>query len=162
MIQRLSGDESQYVRAPVAPMASRLPSRQGSQMAHSPYHALNTPSASASYERRSSSASLLIRADSDTTLKAEPATPGSTGSVSSGTVSAPADMMVVPWDSPGLPGHLIRRVSAQQARGLLGVKVEPVKVGMTDPFSANFGRAVSKAQRRPSRDESGPGSSRPQ
>lgn len=157
MIERLGQDESQYVRAPVATMAARLQSGQSSQVGHSQYHSLDVPGASGFGERRSSSASLLIRADSDTTVKAEPITPRSTGTVSSGTVSAPADMMIVPWDSSetaNTAASLVRRVSAQQARGLFGLKVEPVKVGMTDPFSANFGRALSQAQRSPSQDAS--------
>jgi hypothetical protein len=55
-------------------------------------------------------------------------------------------MMFVPWSSPDLGESLGRPISMQEAQRMLGVEAEPVKVGMKDPFSVNFGRAVAKAQ----------------
>ena len=91
---------------------------------------------------------MLIRADSETTIKAA-AEHSPTGDKrdEAGTQSAPSELMYVPWESPDptLNGSL-RRVSMQEAQRILGVQAEPVKVGMKDPFSATFGRAVAEAQ----------------
>jgi hypothetical protein len=89
---------------------------------------------------------MLIRADSETTIKAAQQSPGEKRD-DSGTQSAPSELMYVPWESPDptLSGSL-QRVSMQEAKRILGVHAEPVKVGMKDPFSATFGRAVVEAQ----------------
>lgn len=91
---------------------------------------------------------MLIRADSETTIKAAAAqSPIGDKRDEAGTQSAPSELMYVPWESPDptLNGSL-RRVSMQEAQRILGVQAEPVRVGMKDPFSATFGRAVAEAQ----------------
>ena len=90
---------------------------------------------------------MLIRADSETTIRAARQSPGGEKREDLGTQSAPSELMYVPWESPDptLNGSL-RRVSMQEAQRILGVQAEPVKVGMKDPFSATFGRAVAQAQ----------------
>lgn len=156
IIERLSNDESNYVRDPVAAIAVRpriRPSATSDVWMTGPY--ITTPGSTGSHpsrgspqDRRSSSASMLIRADSETTIKAATEqSPTGDKRDEAGTQSAPSELMYVPWESPDptLNGSL-RRVSMQEAQRILGVQAEPVKVGMKDPFSATFGRAVAEAQ----------------
>lgn len=90
---------------------------------------------------------MLIRADSDTTVMPTTETRflSQEDVIPAGSRSAPSELMFVPWESPE-PEPPQRRVSMQEAKGILGLEAEPVQVGMRDPFSATFGRAVAEAQ----------------
>ena len=156
IIERLSNDDSNYVREPIQAIIARprmRPSATSSVWLGGPAGpGVLTPGSTGSHpshgDRRSSSASMLIRADSDTTtIRAERHRLSPDKRDDAGTQSAPSEMMYVPWESPDptLNGSL-RRVSMQEAQQILGLEAEPVKVGMKDPFSATFGRAVAKAQ----------------
>lgn len=154
IVERLSNDDSQYVRDPIAKIVVRPRIRPGGPSGiwsngpyvYTPGSTGSHPSRSSPPDRRSSSASLLIRADSDSTIRQGNFGYQDKEEVSSGTQSAPSEMMFVPWSSPDLGESLGRPISMQEAQRMLGVEAEPVKVGMKDPFSANFGRAVAKAQ----------------
>lgn len=155
MIERLGHDESHYVRSPLSAVTPRPrirpagPSGVWSSITNilSPGSTGSHPSRGSPNDRRSSSASLLIRADSDTTVMPTTWTQISSPEevFSTTSQSAPTELMFMPWQSPA-PSPPQRRVSMQEAQAILGLEPEPVQVGMKDIFSRSFGKAIAKAQ----------------
>ncbi|KAJ9104057.1 hypothetical protein QFC19_004191 [Naganishia cerealis] len=184
-IERLMNEPSEYVRKPLLDVKSYRPrpahSQRGSQFnsyLSSPQESRSsgagtpaqnvTPAAG----RRSSSASMLLRADSDSTIM--PDTLGIFDEsnrddvMSSGPISAPVTLMTVPYSSPGsnethTPGSRPRssirkrrslseewesRQTSAMPRDINAPNPlsEPVQLGMNDPFSATFARAVEELE----------------
>lgn len=160
-------EPSQYVQAPLAavqPYRPRLAHGQrGSQFSSN----LSSPQVSISVAdrtpqditppaaRRSSSASMLMRADSDSTILPRRDTRIASNAIvgdevfSAGALSAPVEMMTAPFSSPEWEENGVRRRSLSEnwetstrSSNPDNPSIEPVQLGMRDPFSATFAQAI--------------------
>jgi hypothetical protein len=168
-------EPSQYVQAPLAdvqPYRPRLThSQRGSQFGSDmPSPMVSISSANRTPQdttpptaRRSSSASMLLRADSDSTVMPRTCTRVSSNGFSrdeahaTGALSAPVALMTAPFSSPDWEDNGLRRRSLSEnwetghastghRQSELGnALMEPVQVGMNDPFSATFARAIKES-----------------
>jgi hypothetical protein len=183
-IERLMNETSEYVRKPLADVQPYRPglshSQRGSQFAsygssprNSQSSTMGTPAQDTTppAARRSSSASMLLRVDSDHTVMP-------TSDVrymlddterdevlTAGPSSAPVALMTAPFSSPGSNGTQTpgsgsqpirrrslseqwetRRISSKRASNVSDIPLlEPVQVGMNDPFSATFAKAIKES-----------------
>jgi hypothetical protein len=170
-IERLMNEPSQYVQAPLADVQPYRPhlSQRGSQFSDvsSPMVSISSTNRTPQETtpptaRRSSSASMLLRADSDSTVMPRTCTRVSSNGFSrdeahtAGALSAPVALMTAPFSSPDWEDNGLRRRSLSEnwetghastghRQSELGnALMEPVQVGMNDPFSATFARAIQE------------------
>lgn len=161
-------EPSQYVQAPLADVQPYRPhlTQRGSQFSNVSSAVVSTSSANHTPQdttpptaRRSSSASMLLRADSDSTVMPRTCTRVSSSGFSRdeahavSALSAPVALMTAPFSSPEWEENGLRRRSLSEnwetATGhrqseLGNALMEPVQVGMNDPFSATFARAIQE------------------
>lgn len=174
-------EPSEYVQKPLQYVQSYRPrlthSQRGSQFSShlsSPQESRSSGAGTPAQDvtpfagRRSSSASMLLRADSDSTIMPDTRNTveelNKDDVMSAGSTSAPVAMMSAPFSSPGSNGtqtpgsqtRSIRRrslsedwqtrqpVANQKQTDLSNALVEPVQVGMNDIFSATFAKAVEE------------------
>lgn len=155
-------EPSQYVQSPLAdvqPYRPRLThSQRGSQFSNLSSPRVSMPSANRTPQdttppagRRSSSASMLLRTDSDSTVMPRIDTHfSSIGREETSALSAPVAMMTAPFSSPDWEESGLRRRSlsenweASRRSDPDNALMEPVQVGMSDPFSATFARAIEE------------------
>ncbi|KAJ9113627.1 hypothetical protein QFC22_005935 [Naganishia vaughanmartiniae] len=182
-IERLMHEPSEYVRKPLMEVQSYRPrlthSERGSQVStylsssqESRSSGAGTPAQDVTPPagRRSSSASMLLRVDSDSTIMPDTRATFDDLSrddlLSAGPTSAPVAMMSAPFSSPGsngtqTPGSQTRPsrrrslseywqagqpVTSRKHADLSNALVEPVQVGMNDIFSATFAKAVEELE----------------
>ncbi|KAJ9096805.1 hypothetical protein QFC21_005076 [Naganishia friedmannii] len=183
-IERLMHEPSEYVRNPLSDVQSYRPrlthSQRGSQFSShlsSPPQSRSSGAGTPAQDvtppaggRRSSSASMLLRADSDSTIMPDMRATfeelNKEDVMSAGPISAPVAMMSAPFSSPGsnetqTPGEPTRSsrrrslsenwqtrqtYASRQHTDLSNALVEPVQVGMSDIFSATFARAVEELE----------------
>ena len=165
-------EPSQYVQAPLAAVQPYRPRLAHSQRDSQFSSHLSSPQVSISLAdrtpqditppaaRRSSSASMLLRADSDSTILPRSDTRTASNGIvrdeafSAGALSAPVEMMTAPFSSPEWEENGVRRRSLSENwetsirssnphnASMDNASMEPVQLGMRDPFSATFAKAI--------------------